>query len=418
MRQLLVNGSSGVTEDVHPNILLCATMWWPLSARLAMAFLARGCTVRGVCPPGHPLRFISGMEKVYRYKGLSSLQSLRAAIVDANPDLIVPCDDGVVWQLHQLHASYPELRKLIERSLGDAAAFADIRGRGTFLQIASELGVRIPTTHIVATEAELEACLGDDPAVMKLDGTWGGSGVEIVRSREEARTAFRRFSRPKKALAAWKRLVINRDPLALWMWRERRSPSITVQQYVAGKPANCMIACCDGKVLGIVSVEVLTAQGATGAATVVRVVQHPEMERAARLIADRFKLNGFHGLDFVIDTSSGSAYLIELNPRSTQLGHLSFAGRDDLASAMTRTLTTLPLEPRHDAIRSETIAFFPQAITWNPKNPYLKCGYHDVPWEEPALFRDLLREAWPERQLPARIYHWFQKPKSQPEVRF
>ena len=47
----------------------------------------------------------------------------------------------------------------------------------------------------------------------------------------------------------------------------------------------------------------------------------------------------------------------------------------------------------------------------SPHNPYLASGHHDVPWEEPALMRELLHGPWPERQWPAQLYHFFRPPK-------
>src|SRR5579859_4735026 len=167
----------------------------------------------------------------------------------------------------------------------------------------------------------------------------------------------------------------------------------------------------------MVTVEVLTAQGATGAATVVRLMHNDEIEQAARLLAREFHLSGFHGLDFVMD-GAGAAYLIELNPRCTQLGHLRLPGQGDLAGAMSAKLASRETQEPQDCIEAETVAFFPQTFNWNPQSAYLRRGYHDVPWEEPALLRELLRDSWPERQLLTRIYHYFRAPKKQSEVKF
>jgi hypothetical protein len=395
-------------------------MWWPLSARMAIAFLRHNCRVFAVCPPGHPLRFVSGIRAVFPYKGLDSVGSLKHAILNAKPDLIVPCDDGVVWQLQELHASNPDLRPLIERSIGSPNSFSTIRSRGAFLEAATELGIRVPKTRTVTSEADL-AFLGDnEPSVLKLDGTWGGSGVAITRSREEAIAAFRKLSQPMSTGIAWKRWLVNHDPLALWSWRRREAPAVTVQQFVSGRPANTMFVCSHGEVLAIVTVEVITAQGATGAATVVRIVRNPEIERAASLIAHKFQLSGFHGLDFVMESATGYAWLIELNPRCTQLGHLRLPNQGDLAGVMTAKLrgTTFIMPEPGDCIEGDTVAFFPQTFTWNPKSIYLRSGYHDVPWEEPALLRELLSPPWPERQPLNRIYHHFRVMKRQEEVKF
>jgi hypothetical protein len=396
-------------------------MWWPLSARLAMAFIRHGCAVSGLCPPGHPLRFISGIESLYLYKGLDSLGSLKSAILAARPDLIVPGDDSVVWQLHELHAKNFELRPLIERSLGDKDGYAEIRSRGAFLQAAKELGVRIPLTQTVLCEEDLGNWDTDAPAVLKLDGTCGGMGVCVARSRAEAIVAYRTLSRPIGAGTAWKRWVVNRDPIALWIGRRHEKPRVTIQEFIQGRPANAMIACWQGEVVGTIVVEVIASQGATGAATVVRVVRNEEIERAGQLIAGKLKLSGFHGLDFILDRETGSPYLIELNPRCTQLGHLRLSSQGDLAAAICAKLRDEPhsdVDVTNDPIPGDTVAFFPQAFNWNPKSPYLRSGYHDVPWEEPALVRELLRTTWPGRQWLYRAYHAIRPLKREDEVEF
>jgi hypothetical protein len=415
------NGSvAGLNEKPRPMVLLCATMWWPLSARIASAFLRQGCRVAAICPPGHPLRFVRGIEPVLLYKGLDSIGSLKRAIVQVQPELIVPCDDGVVWQLHAIHAEHAELRSLIERSLGASESYATIRSRGGMLKVAQELGIRVPRTVTVATEADVKASWKGEPAVLKLDGTWGGSGVVIARSLAEALAAFQKLSQPVGASVAWKRWLINHEPIALWSWKKHDPASITMQEFIAGRPANTMFACWQGEVLGIVSVEVITAQGLTGAATVVRLIQNKEIEEAARKLAKKFHLNGFHGLDFVMDESNGAAYLIELNPRTTQLGHLRLPGQGDLASAISAKLNAEPVAQADDlaSVEGETIAFFPQALQWNPNSPYLTSGYHDVPHDEPSLERELMRKAWPYRRWLYRLYHHFREVEHQEEVKF
>ncbi len=263
-------------------------MWWPLSARLAMAFIRHGCSVSAVCPEGHPIRFVEGIESVYNFRGINSLGSLRAAILATQPDIVIPADDGVVWQLHEIYTDHVELRPLIEYSLGPAEMYAALRSRAEVSQVATQLGIRTPAMRTLVSEDDLESW-DAMPAVLKVDGTCGGNGVEIVRLKAEAQAAYQRLSKPPGTGFAWKRLLVNRDPLALWWWRKKEKPCVTVQQFIPGRPANTMFACWDGEVLGIVTVEVLSAQGATGAANVVRLVRNAQIETAAQLLAKEFK---------------------------------------------------------------------------------------------------------------------------------
>src|SRR5580658_155214 len=98
---------------------MAASTWWSASARLAIALARSGCTVAAMCPRGHPLRYVSTVKQVYNVRGVGSRSSLLAAIKDFNPDLVVPCDDRIVSQLHELFGMHAELQPLIKSSLGD-----------------------------------------------------------------------------------------------------------------------------------------------------------------------------------------------------------------------------------------------------------------------------------------------------------
>src|ERR1700678_4492899 len=392
----------------QPKILICATLWWPSSARLAMAFLRHGCHVSALCPPGHPLRFVTGIDSIYPYQGFASIGMLRAAIRAAQPTLIVPCDDIAVWQLHALHANEADLRPLIERSLGAAEAYPAIQQRGEFLRVAQSLGIRVPLTQTLNSAEELKDWKFDKPAVLKLDGTWGGEGVTVVRSLAEAPQRFHSAPKTMKAWMAWKHFLINRRFFALWAWQRRKTLKMTIQEFIPGRPATTMFACWRGEVLASSTVEVLHSQAPTGAANVVQVLKNNEIEDAVRLLARKLQLSGFHGLDFVVEQDTNAAYLIELNPRATQLGHLNLSAHGDLAGVMARKLKNEAPNKiaSENLIEKSPIAFFPYAFKSNPGSVYLHQGYHDVPWDEPALVRELVGDPWPERQWQSRIYRY------------
>lgn len=404
-------GLGEVKENRRPKVLLCARLWWASSARLALAFLRAGCKVSGVCPRSHPLRHVTGIESLHPYANLDPVSSLRSAILACDAELVVPCDDAAVWHLHELHSRYPEMRPLIEHSLGSKDSFSIVQSRGAILEAAVELGIRAPRTHTVLSEEDLKTWCLDGPAVLKLDGTWGGAGVAIVDSQVKAVTEFRRLSGPIRSGVACKRWLINRHPRALLSWRHRREKGLTIQQFIQGRPANTMCACWQGEILAAVTVEVLASQGPTGAAIVVRLVKNEEIDRAARLLARKFMFNGFFGLDFILEQGTGAAYLIELNPRSTQLGHLRLPGQGDLAGALVARIMGEARGLQKDCIENDIIALFPQTLNWDPQSVYLSSGYHDMPLEEPLLCHELLRESWPDRQWLSRAYQYFRMPK-------
>lgn len=395
------------------SILLASSIRWPVTAKLAVAFLRHGCNVQAVCPPDHPFSFVSEISKIYPYRGVRSLRCLHEAISSTNPDLVIPCDDGVVWQLHTLHRCKPELRPLIERSLGGPSGYEIVAGRAELMQIAHEVGIRAPQTKRIRSATDLRQWFSRPgvSGVLKLDRTCGGKGVQIVRSLEEAEQALSMMSKVPTFMAALGRWLLIHDALALWKWENHGQPAVTLQQFVAGRPANAMLACREGKVLAMVIVEVLFAQSTTGTALAVRPIESEEIRTAAERIAERLQLSGFHGLDFILEEETGHAYLIELNPRCTQLGHLRIAPKGDLAGVFCRSFSGATLPGNAEFVSQETIAFFPEAFMSRPTCPYLRSAYVDAPWEYPQLVREMIRRDWRDRQLLARLYRAIWPPK-------
>jgi hypothetical protein len=128
------------------------------------------------------------------------------------------------------------------------------------------------------------------------------------------------------------------------------------------------------------------------------------LPRAAKLIGAQLGSSGFFGLDFIIEQSSGQPYLIEMNPRCTQLGHLQFPDRGDLASALCERLTGRRSAPPEAPIRNDLIAFFPQAWKSTSQGDLWLSSFQDVPREEKSLVEYLMQDSWPERRWQARAY--------------
>ena len=396
----------------RPILLLVAGNWWPIAARMAAAFIEHGCLVAALCPPGHPLRYVHGVHQIRTLRALSPRRSLERAVLGIRPDLVVPCDDRSVAQLHELHRLRPQLRMLIERSLGEPRGFNVVDSREQLLETARELDIRVARTCGVrsAAQASERFALVGPTAVLKMDDTSGGEGVQIARTANEAAAAIRHTRFEATLPVALKRLVVNRDPMALWSWRRRRRQTgLTLQQFVRGTPANIMVACWQGKILAELSVQALSCQGPTGASLVVQVIANPQLSRAAALLAGHLKISGFFGLDFILEQGTGAEYLIEMNPRCTQLGHLK-TSQGDLAGALCAALAGRERARATQPILSNTIAFFPQAFLWGAHTAYPEGVHHDVPWEQRRLVRALLQDPWPNRQWLARLYHLLRRP--------
>lgn len=305
------------------------------------------------------------------------------------------------------------MRSLIEQSLGDSSGFALIGKRKALLDTARSIGICAPITKSITSEQEFDAWFdeGNTAAVVKKDGTWGGEGVAIAQSALEAKEAYYQLSRPSGFMTAWKRLLVNGDPLAFWNWSRYAPPSLVLQQYIEGQPANSMLACWQGRVLSMMSVAVLASEGTTGAAFLVQVIENERMERDAEALADRLQLSGFYGLDYIIENSTRVPYLIEVNPRCTQLGHLPLADGRDLASFLCEKLTGESYKRQATSITGRIIGFYPQIARWAEQCSLSEEIYFDVPQNQPRLLTELMLPNWPDRQWIARVYHYFFPPQ-------
>jgi hypothetical protein len=395
-------------DSRRPSVLIVAAKWWTLSARLASALVRHGCRVSALCPGGHPLTHLSALDEIRRYGGIRSLSRLLRAIKATQPHIVVPCDDGVVAQLHALHRQEPALRELIERSLGSPQSFPVVSSRYQLLTTALSLGIAVPETRRAESTEDLVYWHQNiaQAGVLKLDGESGGNGVRICGSLRESLAAWQDIKIPLGLAKAWKRLAVDGDPLALWT-REARVREITIQRVIRGRPANSMLACRNGRVLSQISVVVLASEGPTGASTIVQRIRDERMERAADLLAARLHLTGFYGLDFMIEAGTGTPYLIEMNPRCTQLGHFEFADQGSLAGAFSADLRGEPQPPAQRPIPVGTIALYPQSIeALDNGSRFRDESYLDVPWEEPGLANELKLGPLPHRRWLARLYHW------------
>lgn len=397
----------------RPRILLTATLRWPIAARLAMVFTELGCRVDALCPRGHPVTQTRAAWRWHRHDALRPLRALRAALLETMPDLVIPCDDDAAVQLQQLHARSigarpPEraLAALIERSLGSPGACVLATSRGSLLAMAAGMGIRVPYTAAAATSQVLDAWLAHHPlpAVIKIDGSWGGRGVAITHSRDEAQRAFVRLSTRPSLGHALARALLDRDLAPLRSALRHDAPSVTLQDHVNGRPANRAVACWRGQVLAGTSVQALRTQQETGPATVVRVIDNAEMDEAVRRLVQQLGLSGLWGVDFVIEADTGRAFLIEVNPRATPITHLALGAGHDLPAALLAALVGPGGRAAREAIEGDVIALFPGEWQRDPASEYLHRAHHDIPWAEPALVRDGLMRPWAERGWLARSW--------------
>src|SRR5215471_1718778 len=385
---------------VKPTVLIVTTSPTFSPARLAMALTRVGCTVEAVCPSGHPLRKTRAVRRAHNYNCLSPLRSLTKAITSAKPDLIVPSDDLAAQHFHNLYQRRQGDGEagswacaLIERSLGASASFQIVYARTAFMTLAREEGIRVPQTEIVTNKEELEKCTTriGFPMVLKADCTSGGDGVKIAQTLEEADRALRTLQAPPQLAKACKRVLIDQDMALLWPSLLRKRYVVNVQELIIGREATSAVACWKGKALASLHFEVLNRQHVGGPSTVLRLIENQEISAAVERVARRLKISGLHGFDFLLEAETGHPYLIEINPRATQVGHLALGAGHDLPAALYAALTGQSLPPTAKLTENTTVALFPQEWLRDPASAFIRSGYHDVPWEEPEIVLSCLQ---------------------------
>jgi glutathione synthase/RimK-type ligase-like ATP-grasp enzyme len=387
-------------ETANPKVLVIATQKTVLAARMSMALSDAGFAVAALAPYGHPVRRLRVIQNHFAYGPRPRLKSILRAILRWSPSLLVCTDDLAVTELQDLyqHTAFDNERRhiseLIELSLGPASSFAATRKKSEFLTLAKAEGLRAPRTVVLSAGATFDSVPAEliFPIIVKADHSYGGICVRFVTSKADVRPTIWELQTPNKWRNIFRRFfgaALGSKALDRAMLRLRRT--ISIQQYIQGRPSNRAVVCWKGKVLGGISVEAVEVTHENGPASVVRFIDHPEMAIAVEHMVKRLNLSGFVGFDFVLDTSN-EAWIIELNPRVTPICHFPLADGTDLVGSLYTQMTGFRRPSRDPAVKPRLVALFPNEIIRSPRSEYLNSCQHDVPWKEPELVSWALQE--------------------------
>jgi hypothetical protein len=373
---------------VRPKLLIATWLHWPGAARITAELAAAGAHVDVLSSDFHPVRHVTGLGRQFRYDMFSPMRSLARAIDRSAPDHIIAADDIAIRHLQTLRiCGGADTAALIERSFGPAASYDVIASRARFADAARAAGADVPESAELASAPDLARWLAtfSPPAFLKSDGTFGGSGVRLVRQAGEAATVFDSLARTPSLMDAFDQAARLRLFTKAGEWLHRRHPVISVHKAVAGDPANCCAFAWRGEVVAEVSVVTLQTLRPFGVATVVRAVDNPAMRAAAVAIARALDLTGFFGLDFILEPGHERAWVLELNPRPTPISHLALGpGRDLVAGAIAKiggaAQPARPVQFSPDA----PIALFPHLLDRPKRDPLEQ---DDLPYEQPGLVR-------------------------------
>ncbi|MES2221047.1 MAG: ATP-grasp domain-containing protein [Acidobacteriota bacterium] len=378
-----------------PKVLLATTCRWFSTARLAIAFHRVGCEVDIVCPPNHPSFSTRALQHRYNYQGVNAQHSFRHAILESQPNVVVPCDDVAMRHLHRLYDtasqdSDPEalaICKLFQISMGNPVSYPITESREQFLALVSEIDVRIPETKTVRSSAQVEEWLAlfGFPAVLKADGTSGGEGVKIVHTLPEALRAYKILHAPLATVVAAKRTLLDRDSNCIVPWLMQHPRQVSIQRFVEGPDANLAVACWQGEVLASIDVEVLKTSKPRGPATIVRLCRNGDRLQAVQKIVRKLGFTGLCGFDFMMDAATGDPYLIEMNARATQTCSLPLAPNGALIASFCSAFTGQPFADPPLQLDGDTIALFPMAWQGDTSCDLFQSSYLDLPIDQPEL---------------------------------
>ena len=244
------------------------------------------------------------------------------------------------------------------------------------MDVAHGVGVRVPPTQVISNVHDLREWVVRTglPTVLKANGTSGGNGVRIAHTLAEAERFFEELQAPPLFARAVKRAVIDRDKTLLGPSLLRRRPVVNAQAFVVGREATSATVCWKGTVLASLHFEVVNKASSTGHATVVRLIESAEMSAAVEGMVRRLNLSGFYGFDFMLEAETDKAYVIEVNPRSTQVGHLSLGADHDLPAALCAALSGKSVQTSAKSHREEHHCTLPARVDPRSREPVPAIG--------------------------------------------
>ena len=379
-------------------VLVCATQQHSLAAALAYRLKADGFRVAAIAPASP---YIDAIELDVRvpYQLARFGRSLADTVRSFKPDLLIPCDDLAAYALHEMHRQwspqttpeFQQLVRLIEKSLGNAEHYPTMRSKIELLRLATGLGLSVPVTIVVPSAEDMPHALKQTllPAMIKADQSFGGLGVRLIRTPDEAITGLAAFTKPSSLTAALKGCLREGRLLPYQLRRRFHVPRVSMQACIAGRPANRAVVCENGKVIAGVTVKVLKTMEDYGPATVIETIAHEQISRDVELLVAALGISGFVGFDFMLD-SNERAWLLELNPRATPASCLFAPDASSLGRALLGRLDG-DLAVVDDPPAGQNIVMFPQEMQRDRNSPLLDGPNHHVPWHAPELVMACLR---------------------------
>ncbi len=321
--------------------------------------------------------------------------ALAEAMRDWGPVFVIPGDERAVAFLHALVRRAKSGERMpfdayslstLVSSLGDANHYDTLLMKSETVALARQCELRTPEGGSVSSVEEAVALAEriGFPVYVKQSFSWAGQGVIRSETPQEVVTAFTSMQpRRGNLLYAAARRILHRDWYPV-------SSRVDVQQAVAGSPAFFTAFAWKGKMLAGFPGFVERTGSANGPSCVVRLARHEEMARTSSALIAATGATGFVGFDFMIETATGKAFLLECNLRPVQVCHLGPRIGVDLCAALAKAIRGAAT-PHPPAEREETVALFPQEWRRDAASLADFPGFVDAPFDDPALLARMTR---------------------------
>lgn len=282
-------------------------------------------------------------------------------------DIIIPCDApaslclDILWNRTSGHSRFDVVKKTL--SNWQAGFNSAARTRSTGIEMVRSIGLRTPRQVTLLPDVTTAAFaeLGS-PIVVKQDHRDGGTGVFIASTAQDALDAASILARGTQT---------------------GEGGRIVAQEFIAGRSASVSFSARQGHVLeAFAYIAIHQHPMPAGAASLISVIESPELLETTRRIVSEFGYSGFGGVDFILPSDGSPSAFLELNARPTQTAHLGSLFGADLCRAMACSLKGESYASAFNPAGLPPIALFPNELMRDPASPHLLKSYHDFPWYE------------------------------------
>jgi hypothetical protein len=372
-----------------PALLVTCESEWLAPIRMPAALHRGGFDVTLLAPSGalaaHSRHVIRSRLLPENATAQEWLFALVAAVEAAAPAILLPGDEMSLRLMQAIVCEPPpgpqpaaikDLAALIVGSLGSPKFYRAGVDKTLLQPLMEQAGVRVPEYRVVRSPeeaAEASRAFGPEVVVKPGAGT-GGRDVVDCDTPQEASAAFRHVLE-----------ATGRDPV---MGRE---PSILIQRRIDGLMVPRTSVAYRGRELAGFARERMQTIAPHRGSTVVRYVHAPELAAFSRAAARALEITGFFAIEYCVERTTGHAYLIDLSLRMAPSTHTGNLVGVDLCAALAAALRGEKVEPLDLPVgSSHMMTLFPQEFWRDPKSAALRRYPSDLPWEDPALWRELL----------------------------